>query len=293
MSKVVCFGEVLWDVFPTHKKIGGAPLNVALRLNSFGNDVTMISSVGSDPDGKQIIDFIKENGISADEIQINDEYQTSHVNVILDSKGSATYTIEYPCAWDFIVLKKTSKDLVQNSDAFIFGSLVARNEVSGITLFELLKLARYKVFDVNLRAPHYHMILLEKLMKEADFIKFNDDELIEICTFFNFRSDVLEDNINFISSKTNTKNICVTLGGDGAIFYTNDTFFRSSGYKVSVKDTVGAGDSFLATLIDGILQGKRPEECLNTACAVGALVASKDGANPKISAREVQNLMQL
>lgn len=292
MSKIVCFGEVLWDVFPTQKKIGGAPLNVALRLSSFGNDVVMISSVGKDLDGNKIIDFIKEQEITTDEIQINNDNETSHVNVNLDGNGVASYTIEFPCAWDFIHLKQSSRSIVKNADAFIFGSLVTRNKISRDTLFELLELSKFKVFDVNLRAPHYNMEILDKLMNLADLIKFNDEELNEICLHHNCKSKVLEDQIQFISIKSNTKNICVTLGSKGAVFFANNTFYKSLGFKVTVKDTVGAGDSFLATLIHGVIGNKNPKETLDFACAIGALVASKNGANPKISASEVQAIMQ-
>ena len=98
MGRVICFGEVLWDVFPEHKKIGGAPLNVALRLKSFGNEVVMISAVGDDTDGEKLFEFIEEKGLVKNEIQINKTYKTSYVKVHLDEKGSATYTIEFPCA---------------------------------------------------------------------------------------------------------------------------------------------------------------------------------------------------
>lgn len=291
MSKVICFGEVLWDIFPTHKKIGGAPLNVALRLKSFGNDVVLISSVGNDSHGSEILDFIESNHMSIDEIQINKQFKTSQVNVILDEKGSATYDIEFPCAWDYIQLKATSKSIINTSDAFIFGSLIARNNVSRETLFELIKHANFKVFDVNLRAPHYNMIHLNKLMNIADFIKFNDEELIEICGYHNFKSHDLEVLIKFISNETNTPNICVTLGSEGALLFRNNTFFKSDAYKVKVKDTVGAGDSFLATLISNLLNDNDSQKAINLACAVGALVASKDGANPEISSADIEVLM--
>ena len=292
MSDIVCFGEVLWDVFPTHKKIGGAPLNVALRLSSFDNNVTIISSVGNDLDGKNIISFIDEKGVSTEEIQINDEYHTSYVKVTLNNEGSASYNIEFPCAWDYIELKDTSKSIVKKSDAFIFGSLVTRNELSKTTLLELLKVAKFKVFDVNLRAPHYNMTLLNELMNVADFIKFNDEELLEICDYYNHKSKDLEDNIKFISNKTHTKQICVTLGDKGAILFKNNNFFKSQGYKVAVKDTVGAGDSFLATLINQILKNNNPQKAIEHASAVGALVASKEGANPKVLSSEIKLIMQ-
>ena len=106
MNKITCFGEVLWDVFPTHKKIGGAPLNVALRLHSFQNDVTIISSVGDDKNGKELLHFIEEQGVYTGNIQINKNYETSKVSVALDQKGAASYAITHPCAWDFIEINK-------------------------------------------------------------------------------------------------------------------------------------------------------------------------------------------
>ena len=292
MSNIVCFGEVLWDVFPKHKKIGGAPLNVALRLNSFANDVTIISSVGNDTDGRELIKFIKEKGLSHREVQINNTYKTGCVKVTLDKKGTASYDIEFPCAWDFIELQKSSEEVVKASDAFIYGSLISRNETSNRTLRALLKNAKFKVFDVNLRAPHYNMTLLNELMQQADFIKFNDEELLEVCEYFNFRSQEIEEAIRFISKETSTDNICVTLGGEGAIILKDNKFFKSNGYKITVKDTVGAGDSFLATLIDNILRNKNPQKSLDFACAIGAIVASKDGANPSINSSEISTLMR-
>ncbi|WP_299109252.1 carbohydrate kinase [uncultured Winogradskyella sp.] len=291
MSNIVCFGEILWDVFPTHKKIGGAPLNVALRLRSFGNEVTIISSVGNDKDGSELIKFIKEKGILYKEVQVSDTYKTGCVKVALDNNGSATYDIEFPCAWDYIELHKSSVDIVKNSDAFIYGSLICRNDMSKSTLQELLKFARFKVFDINLRVPHYNMTQLEELMNDADFIKFNDEELIEICEHLNYKYEDIEDAIRFIAKTTRTNNICVTLGGDGALLFKDDNIFKSLGYKVTVKDTVGAGDSFLATLINKLLSNIHPQESLEYACAIGALVASKDGANPNIKTVEVKSLM--
>lgn len=292
MSRVICFGEVLWDVFPEHKKIGGAPLNVALRLKSYGNDVVMISAVGSDSDGKKLLEFIEDNGIDLNDIQIKENFKTSQVKVYLDEKGAATYTIEYPCAWDEILLTETSKKAVIQSDAFIFGSLVTRHGVSRNTLSELLQYAKFKVFDVNLRAPHYTMEVLGKLMEVADFIKFNDDELLVICRHFKSKSDDLEESIKFIANKTNTQNICVTLGSDGAMLYKDGVFYKSKGYAVTVKDSVGAGDSFLATLINDILNTENPQEAINYACAVGALVASKEGANPIITSLDIKKIME-
>ena len=137
--KAVAFGEVLWDVFPTHKKIGGAPLNVALRMKSFGAESTIISKVGSDADGEDIISFLSEKGIDTGLIQVSEEYKTGVVNVMINEKGNASYDILYPSAWDKIVLNEDIKKKAAEADVFIFGSLICRDEESRSTLNALLQ----------------------------------------------------------------------------------------------------------------------------------------------------------
>lgn len=293
MSNIVCFGEVLWDIFPTHKKIGGAPLNVAYRLRSFNNHVFMISAVGNDDYGKKMTSYLKENNIDTNCIQVLDDFSTGKVKVKLDQKGSATYTIEHPSAWDKIGFEETAKSVLKNANAFIFGSLCARDSVSRATLFELIELAKYRVFDVNLRAPHYTLEVLKNLMVKADFIKFNDDELYEICQSLGSRFNGLEQNLKFIAEKTNTKHICVTKGQHGAVLLYNKNLYYNSGYIIKVVDTVGAGDSFLGSLISQLLSQVEPQKAIDFACAVGALVAQSEGANPKISGAEIKSFMNL
>ena len=155
MPSVTCFGEVLWDVFSTYKNIGGATLNVAIRLASFGNNVNVISSVGNDADGASLVDYMKEYNINTIGVQKSFKLKTSCVLVSLDEKRSATYIIEKPCAWDEIQNSDILKSMTIASDIFIYGSLCARSNTSRATLMALLNEARFKVFDVNLRKPHY------------------------------------------------------------------------------------------------------------------------------------------
>ena len=291
MPTVTCFGEILWDIFPTHKKIGGAPLNVALRLQSFNVNIHMISRIGDDENGKKLFQYIKEAGLDTSTIQIDNIYKTGCVNVTLDNSGSATYEIEYPVAWDKIEVNDQTIKIIKSSDAFIFGSLACRDDITKSTLLSLLKYATFKVFDVNLRPPFYSMNLLLDLMSMSDFIKCNDEELNEICIALGFNSESIVDQIKFLSEHTQTKQICVTKGKDGAILFCDKQFYSNSGYSVKVTDTVGAGDSFLAALISQLLNKTTPDEALNFACAVGALVASKEGANPKFNRLELLNLM--
>ena len=288
---VVCFGEVLYDVFPTHKKIGGAPLNVALRLSSLGINAHIVSRIGNDDIGKELLAFIKKNKVKTSHIQVDSVYETGEVIVHLNDKGSASYTINYPVAWDKIACNPEIEDTVKKADAFIYGSLVCRDTTSFETLVELIGYAKYKVFDVNLRAPFYKKKVLINLMMQSDFIKFNDDELYEISKFLNSPFHSLKQNILFISESTNTNRICVTLGNHGAILYYNGTFYYNSGYEITVADTVGAGDSFLAGLISELIKHDDPQKAIDFACALGALVAEKEGANPKISNKKITKFM--
>lgn len=290
---IVTFGEVLWDVFPSHKKIGGAPLNVALRMKSLGVNSTIISRVGNDEDGDEIISFVNNLDVSSDFIQVGEGYKTGVVNVMINEKGNASYDIHYPSSWDKITRTDEMNEKVSESDVFVFGSLICRDEVSRSTLYDLLDKAKYKVLDANLRAPYYTKDVLNELMLKADFIKLNDEELYEISQQLDSPYNSFEQNIRFIAEKTNTKHVCVTKGAFGAVLYYNDKFYYNSGYFIKVVDTVGAGDSFLASLIVRLLRGKSPQKALNYACAIGALVAGQEGANPKISEKVISDYMKI
>ncbi|MDB2462533.1 carbohydrate kinase [Algibacter sp.] len=287
MSDIVSFGEILWDVFPSHKKIGGAPLNVALRAKSFNNQVSMISAIGNDDLGKELLSYLNENEINTDCIQVLNDYKTGEVKVVLDEKGSASYTIEYPSAWDKIEFKDALIDTVKASDALVFGSLITRDDTSKLTLYKLLEYANYKVFDLNLRPPHYSKDTLVFLMEKADFIKFNDDELYEVSQFLGSKYKSLEQNISYIAKKTNTNRICVTKGPHGAVLLYDGSLYYNSGYQIKVVDTVGAGDSFLGTLVSLLINKTKPQDAIDYACAVGALVAQSEGANPEIFANTI------
>jgi len=292
LLKTICYGEILWDVFPTYKKIGGASLNVCIRLSSFGSKTTLISSVGKDAIGQELLTKIKKKHPNLNTQYIQESsFPTSEVKVSLDKDGIANYVIKEPVAWDDIKFENEIHDKVANSDILIFGSLVCRRDTSLSTLLQLLKVAKFKVFDVNLRPPHYTIKLIKKLMDLADFIKFNDEELFEISNVLGFNNASIEENIHFIAQITNTDNICVTKGANGAVLFSKNKFYYNKGYSVKVVDTVGSGDSFLASIVYKIAQNTDPDESLSYACAVGALVASHEGANPDITPEEITNLI--
>lgn len=290
IPKVICFGETLWDIFPNKKVIGGAPLNVALRLHSLGADVSIISCVGNDQDGDRLIKHLDSQKLNTSSIQVHKKLDTGNVQVHLDQSNTATYTISAPVAWDEISVQKRDLTNIPTAQAFVFGSLACRNKISKNTLLRYLPHAKFKVFDANLRPPFYKLKSVVALMNEADFIKLNDEELEEIMTFLGFKSNSLEDQTKKLSLLTKTSHICITLGEKGALLLTNGEFYRNYGYKVKVKDTVGAGDSFLASLIYQHINGVSPQTAIDISCAIGSIVASKKGANASVSKQEIEAL---
>ncbi len=290
--RITCFGEVLWDIFPEHKKIGGAPLNVALRMHSMGIKTSVITRVGNDELGNNILKHLEKEGVGIHTCQIDHVYKTGEVVVTLDENNTATYEISEPVAWDFIEFSDAISKEVEQSDALVFGSLASRNEVSRTTLLALLQKAKYKIMDVNLRPPHYSGNELLELMGKADFIKLNDEELEELCDLLQIQENDIENNIKSIANKTNTSQICVTKGGKGATLFYDNEFYHNTGYKVIVVDTVGAGDSFLATLISNLILQENPQKSLDKACLIGAMVAGSEGANPIFSQSQIDEFIK-
>lgn len=286
--KVASYGEILWDVFPDEKKIGGAPLNVALTMQKLGANVNMISAVGNDELGSLLIKAISDS-IDVQFIQTSTELDTGVVKVILDENQSASYEICAPVAWDAILYTEKTEDILKQTDILVYGSLACRNDISKETLSRILTHENFlKVFDVNLRPPHYSKEIVLELMQKADFIKFNEEEIEEITKGMLLQNlTSVEEQIEFISGLTASNTICVTKGGSGAVLFHKGIFYYNEGYKVKVVDTVGAGDSFLATLILGLFKDIPPQEALDQACAVGAFVCSIEGANSDCSIEEM------
>ena len=291
MPKITAFGEILWDNLPTGKVLGGAPVNLLTHLAALGADCSVISRCGNDADGAALREAIRRKHVAIDFIQTDPQLATSQVLVQLNDEGCVHYDIVYPCAWDKIQAGEAAKTRVAQSDVFIFGSLSVRDAVSRQALAELLPHASFKIFDVNLRPPHYQLAHLSDMMRQADFIKLNDDELHEIATALGSPYRSIEQNIRFIAEHTHTRQICVTLGKHGALYFCDGELFAHYGYRVTVADTVGAGDSFLAGFIHQYLQRKPPQEILAFACTLGSLVASRHGATPEVSLTEIEAMM--
>ncbi len=290
--KIACYGEILWDLFPDGKKLGGAPLNVALRLCSLGSEVSMISRLGDDLLAEETRALLEDYGLKRDFIQEDSELETGAVEIELDNTGSASYTIKKPVAWDAIALTEGNQKIVDMADLFIFGSLATRTDGSKNTLLELLKLAKKPIFDVNLRAPDYDLSKIVALMEHAYLIKMNEDELSEISNFMGINNTAIEEKITALGKTFPANFICVTRGSKGALLIDGDKLYAHPGYPAKVVDTVGAGDAFLAGLLHWLFRESGPEQALAHGCALGALVASQKGANGKVALQQIADLTE-
>jgi fructokinase len=287
---VICFGEMLWDMLPTGKMAGGAPMNVAIHLKNFGHNASIISRVGTDDLGKELLEFIDKNELDSQFIQQGQNHLTGVVKVNMDDKNNVSYKIVKPVAWDYILLEEEVLNAVRNADCFVFGSLSARSEQTFDTLKKLLEVATTKVLDINLRPPYYDKETIEFLLTKTDILKLNHLELDEICAWF-FEANGMTEKLSQLSKMFNLRTICITLGEDGAMLFNEGNIYRSSGFEVEVADTIGSGDSFLACFIANFLNQENIEKTLQKACAVGALVAQNHGATPFISEQDIQSLL--
>jgi fructokinase len=287
--RVVCFGEILWDILPSGAVPGGAPMNVAYHLYKQKLNPALITKIGIDDEGKKLVDIFSNNGVCTDYFQVDYEYETGKVYATPNVRNEVSYNIAMPVAWDFIQQEDGLKELVDAADVFVFGSLAARNKVSYDTLFSLLEIAKNKVLDINLRAPHFNKQVVKDLLEKADFVKMNQDELELITGWFADFSST-EDRMKSLAERFSISNMVVTMGGDGAILLMDGEMVTHKGFKVDVEDTVGSGDAFLAGLLSKLLNNTEPKEALDFASRLGAFIATQRGGCPEYKIQDIENL---
>ena len=286
----VCFGEILWDVLPSGAVPGGAPMNVGYHLKKLGLNPALITRVGLDDWGKKLINITEENNLTTEYFQLDYELGTGLVNATIGENHEVTYEILKPVAWDSIQLTTELTELCRQANYFIYGSLAARSETTHDTLMSLREVARYKVLDINLRAPFYDKESIEELLEGTDLLKMNLSELELITGWFNsFNSDV--ERVKALQDRFNIESIVVTKGGDGALLNYHGTIYHNPGIKVEVADTVGSGDAFLAGLLYQLSIDSTPQQSLDFASALGAFIATQTGACPKYSLDQVTQLL--
>jgi fructokinase len=278
-------GEALWDVLPEGKKIGGAPANFAYHVSQFGLDSCVISAIGSDNLGREILENFTSKGLHylIDEVP----YPTGTVRVEIDPAGIPQYDIKENVAWDNIPYTPQLEAVAEQTRAVCFGSLAQRNVVSRETINRFLNAMPRRddslvVFDVNLRQGFYTKEILCNSMSRCNILKINDEELITLSRMFGYPGIDLQDKCWILLGKYNLKMLILTCGVNGSYVFTpGNVSFRPTPV-VEVADTVGAGDSFTAAFIASILKGKSVDEAHRKAVEVSAYVCTRKGAMPTL-----------
>ena len=287
-KSIVGIGEALWDVLPEGKKIGGAPANFAYQVSQFGLNSCVVSAVGDDPLGAQILDNFKEKGLR--NIMAVVPYPTGTVQVEIDQVGVPQYVIKENVAWDNIPFTPELEELAHNTCAVCFGSLAQRNVVSRDTINRFIDAMPQDednliVFDVNLRQCFFNKEILDQSMKRCNVLKINDEELITISRMLGYPGTDLQSKCWILFGRYNLKMLILTCGVNGSYIFTSGNMSFLATPQVEVADTVGAGDSFTAAFVSSILKGLPVAEAHRKAVEVSAFVCTQNGAMPVLPAK--------
>jgi fructokinase len=286
---IVGLGEILWDILPSGRQLGGAPANFAYCAHLLGNRAMIASRIGTDELGGDVRNRLRHTGLGDSFLQSDSAHPTGTVTVELDPNGQPKYDITAEVAWDFTEWTDAWKSLAQSADAVCFGSLAQRSPVSRATILKLLKATRkdaLRVFDVNLRQKFYSAEILEQSLRAANVLKINAEELAVLKHLLGVRTDFLNEAsiCKIFLGKFDLQLVCVTHGANGSLLCDSSRIYKHSGFQVEVKDTVGSGDGFTAGLVHGLLSGQTPDEMNDLANRMGAWVASNSGAMPAVPA---------
>lgn len=284
---IVGLGEALWDMLPEGKKIGGAPANFAYHVSQFGLNSCVVSAVGSDGLGDEIIENFGTKGLNMLIERV--PYPTGTVQVEIDGAGVPQYEIRENVAWDNIPCTPRIEELASRTRAVCFGSLAQRSEVSRATIARFLDAmpdneGTLRVFDINLRQKFYSAELLEESMRRCNILKINDEELEIVGRMFGYPDIGMQDKCWLLLGKYNLKMLILTCGTAGSYVFTPGSCSFRETPVVEVADTVGAGDSFTAAFISSVIKGKPVAEAHRTAVEVSAFVCTQIGAMPVLPA---------
>lgn len=279
---VVGLGEILWDILPSGRQLGGAPANFAYCSHLLGNQTIVASRAGLDDLGLELRQRLQESGLDDDLVQSDPVHPTGTVNVEVDAAGQPKFEITYPAAWDFIEWDAGLHRLAEAADAICFGSLAQRSEGSRKTILKFLDETReeaLRIFDVNLRQSFYSGGVIEESMRRASVVKLNEQEVPTIANVLGIpEQDFAERAIAMFKLRL----ICVTRGDKGSLLIDQNGVHEHPGFRAQLKDAVGAGDAFTAGLVHELLRGSSALQMNDTANRMGAWVASSVGAMPSL-----------
>ncbi len=283
---VVGLGELLWDCFPDSRRPGGAPANVAYHAAQLGANGVVCSRVGQDADGDELLAYLRQHGLATACVQQDAAHPTGTVTVHTDRADSPSYTIHEDVAWDYLTLDDTWRGVLSQAAAICFGTLAQREPASRATIREALALGRaaLRVYDVNLRPPFFERALVEGSLQHADVVKLNDQEVPTLGDLLGLPAETPAAFAAAMLARFACRFVCVTRGARGCVLVAeSEAPVEVPGQRVTVADTVGAGDAFTAGLTFGLIEEWPLHVTATFANRVGGLVASRPGAMPAVS----------
>jgi fructokinase len=292
MSKftIVGLGELLWDIFPTHKELGGAPANFAYISSLLGDEAIVASRISTDALGDEALARLDGLGLDTTHVQRDPAHPTGTVAVELASDGQPRFEITQSVAWDFLAWTPQLEDLAKRTDAVCFGSLAQRGLHSRETISRFVRATResaVRIFDVNLRQAFYSAEVLAASSQSADILKMNHDEVPIVMQSLGAPSLEEVQSSQWLRRRFDLKLVCVTRGNKGSLLVSKAGVDEHPGHPVTVADTVGAGDAFTATLVHHFLRGSSLSAMNEAANHMGAWVASKQGGTPPMDAAQI------
>ena len=290
---VIGIGEALWDILPEGKKIGGAPANFAYHIAQQGLDGCVVSAIGNDPLGDEIVNVFDERKLHYSLSRV--DYPTGAVQVSLDEQGVPCYDIMRDVAWDNLPFTDELQELALRTRAICFGTLAQRSAVSRETISRFVDAVpegdgQFKIFDINLRQNFYTKDIIEESLHRCNILKINDEELIVVGRLFDYSGTELQDKCWALIENYNLKMVILTCGINGSYVFTPGAVSFQETPKVQVADTVGAGDSFTATFCASLLKGKSIEEAHKLAVEISAYVCTQNGAMPQLPPSLIEKL---
>ena len=284
--RCIGLGEVLWDLLPAGKQLGGAPANFAYHVHALGAQALVVSRVGNDAPGREIISRLRALGLRTDGITVDRSAPTGTVGVALDEHGTPTFTIHENVAWDFLEAGESVLREASQADAVCFGTLAQRHRVSRAAIRAVLQAAppeALRIFDINLRQHFWSRDLIVESLDLASVFKLNDAELPVVAKLLGLAGDESR-LLRQIAERFDLKAIALTKSGEGSSLLLGDKFVSRPGSKLVIADTVGAGDSYTAALALGLLAGHEPERIIDFAHRVADHVCTQPGATPAMPA---------
>ncbi len=284
--KVIGIGEVLWDLLPAGRQLGGAPANFSFHAKMLGAQAQLASRVGRDDLGQAILQRFVEMGIGVDAVQLDDHASTGTASIELNNGGVPHFVIQENVAWDRLIMTEKARTIVHEADAECFGTLAQRNETSRTAIRSLVASTRseaLRIFDINLRQNFFSLEVITASLGLANILKINDEELPVLAKLFCLGGGP-EEQIAELAHRFDLKLVALTCGARGSLFYSQGVYSRVAGLPAKVVDTVGAGDAFTAMLTMGVLAGWDLGRINRSANEVAAYVVSQPGATPCLPA---------